>query len=78
MKKSALQQVNLKRMVSPSFMNLFQELLETIESLAGLRTVIYDRQMFTTRAGRYAVNAAFSGHRSEFCALIRSTEAGVG
>ena len=56
--------------------NLFQELLETIESLTGLRTCIYDRQKFTTRAGRHAIDAAFSGHRSEFCALIRTTEAG--
>ncbi len=56
--------------------NLFQEILETIESLTGLRTVIYDLQRFTAQAGRHAIDAAFSGHRSEFCTLIRSTAAG--
>ncbi|MBM4050112.1 MAG: helix-turn-helix domain-containing protein [Planctomycetes bacterium] len=56
--------------------NLFQELLATIQSLTGLRTVIYDRQQFTMRAGRQAIDAAFAGHRSEFCTLIRGTEAG--
>lgn len=57
--------------------NLFQELLETIENLTGVRTVIYDRQKFTTRAGRHAIDNAFAGHRSRFCALVRTTEAGT-
>jgi len=61
----------------PSSANLFQELLETIQSLTGLRTVIYDQQKFTARAGRHTIDPAFSGHRSEFCAVIRSTDAGM-
>ena len=60
----------------PSSGNLFQELLETIQSLTGLRTVIYDRERFTARAGRHTIDSSFSGHRSDFCALIRSTDAG--
>ena len=60
----------------PSSANLFQELLETIQSLTGLRTVIYDRQRFTARAGRHAIDSSFAGHRSDFCALIRSAEGG--
>ena len=60
----------------PSSANLFQELLETIQSLTGLRTVIYDRQRFTARAGRHAIDSSFSGHRSDFCARIRSTDEG--
>jgi len=57
--------------------NLFQELLETIESLTGLRTVIYDRQQWTARAGRPTIDTAFAGHRCEFCVLIRTTDAGT-
>jgi len=60
----------------PTSANLFQELLETIQSLTGLRPVIYDRDAFTARAGRHAIDAAFSGHRSAFCALVRSTPSG--
>ena len=60
----------------PPRANLFQEILETIQSLTGVRTVIYDQQHFTTRAGRPAIDMAFSGHRSRFCTLVRSTEAG--
>lgn len=60
----------------PSSANLFQELLETIESLTGLRTVIYDRQRFTARAGRHVIDSSFAGHRSRFCSLVRTSEAG--
>lgn len=60
----------------PSSANLFQELLETIESLTGLRTVIYDRQRFTARAGRHVIDSSFAGHRSRFCALVRTSDAG--
>ena len=59
-----------------SSLNIFQELLETIESLTGVRTVIYDRQKFTTRAGRQAIDPSFSGHRSEFCTVIRTAKDG--
>ena len=61
---------------SSSSLNIFQELLETIESLTGVRTVIYDRQKFTTRAGRQAIDPSFLGHRSEFCTVIRTVKSG--
>ncbi len=56
--------------------NIFQEILETIQGLTGLRTVIYDRQSFTARAGRHGIDAAFAGHRCDFCALVRTGKAG--
>ena len=58
----------------PSSANLFQELLDTIQSLTGLLTVIYDRQHFTARAGRHTIDSSFAGHRSGFCALIRTSK----
>ncbi|MBN1670764.1 MAG: PocR ligand-binding domain-containing protein [Kiritimatiellae bacterium] len=51
--------------------NLFQQLLETIQSITGLRTVIYDNEKFTARAGRRAIDNAFAGHRCAFCTLVR-------
>ena len=57
---------------SSSSLNIFQEILETIESLTGVRTVIYDRKKFTTRAGRQAIDPSFLGHRSEFFTVIRT------
>jgi len=61
---------------SSSSLNIFQELLGTIESLTGVRTLIYDRQRFTTRAGRQAIDPAFAGHRSDFCTVIRTAKGG--
>jgi len=57
----------------PTRANLFQQLLATIQSLTGLRTVIYDNDRFTARAGRHAIDNAFTGHRCEFCTLVRNS-----
>ncbi len=59
-----------------SSLNIFQELLGALESLTGVRTVIYDHQKFTTRAGRQAIDPSFSGHRSDFCSLVRGAPGG--
>jgi AraC-like DNA-binding protein len=51
-------------------------MLELIQDLSGVRTVIYDRAHFTERAGRRRIDRAFMGHRSDFCQSLRVTEEG--
>jgi len=60
---------------SPSA-NLFQEMLELIQELSGVRTVIYDHRRFTERAGRRRIPRALQGHRSGFCRGLRVTARG--
>lgn len=65
------------RQAGQSSANLFQEVLETVQGLSGLQTVIYDHDEFTTRAGRAKIDYSFHGHRSDFCKLMRSSKAGM-
>jgi len=65
-----------RRPEPPGNVNLFQEMLELIQDLSGVRTVIYDRTHFTERAGRAEIDTALSGHRSGFCRGVRVSRQG--